>query len=407
MSLYGKLFRYRERAKRSPLEDYLTEALADVLNRMPRPVVVDMIANLFLGNEEAQVAWRRHAAGAKSLVWTTQRHIRVGGKSYRLDLLLESDGDPSLVVEGKIGHGVANHAPEPGMEGEENDWDQGGTVDRNQLATYGQWLAGRRRDHPDWPGAIVLLTHRTAAPDDFGCHQATYGVKWQSACRWSRLWRWLSERRAMAEAEVAANWCFLAGELADFIEENNMSAETMTPMDLVAAQVFLGSHDRLATTFERLGASVVATLKRRAVAYVNNHHDCAHYDSEGGAIYAWVYLKIPEGASWYISWGIRFPTISNWWRNVVAEPPIPDQPHAFVAMHSDSSVMPPVCDLLAEDGRPDGWAALPKTHELLVTQELHLLPAQPDEMMDTLEGWITDRIESLIPAIAHLQRLLR
>ena len=43
-SLYRRLFTYRERDNRSPLEGFLTEALADLLNRLPQVEARNAIA---------------------------------------------------------------------------------------------------------------------------------------------------------------------------------------------------------------------------------------------------------------------------------------------------------------------------------------------------------------------------
>jgi len=47
-SLYGKLFKYREREQRSPLEDYLTECLADLFNRLDLTAQASFTSRIFI-----------------------------------------------------------------------------------------------------------------------------------------------------------------------------------------------------------------------------------------------------------------------------------------------------------------------------------------------------------------------
>jgi len=80
-------------------------ALCDILNRLPVAEMAEVAGELFLPIA-AQEAWRRETGNAESLRWTSQERIEDG--ALRVDLLLRSDGgQPLLVVENKIGSGMA------------------------------------------------------------------------------------------------------------------------------------------------------------------------------------------------------------------------------------------------------------------------------------------------------------
>ena len=108
LSIYSNLFRYRPRPKRKPLEDFLSEVLVDLLNRLSLEHQLLFVADVLLKDTPISGAWRNLAVTqpTMSLRWETQRAIRGG----IIDILLTLDGEPVLVVENKIGAIVRAHA---------------------------------------------------------------------------------------------------------------------------------------------------------------------------------------------------------------------------------------------------------------------------------------------------------
>jgi hypothetical protein len=99
-SLYGRLFKYRERKARTPLENFLTEALADLINRLPKDELDDFVASLLLDADAAE-AWRDLTArGQVKISCRTQFPITSGSI---LDILfVADDATPLLVIENKV-----------------------------------------------------------------------------------------------------------------------------------------------------------------------------------------------------------------------------------------------------------------------------------------------------------------
>ena len=238
ISLYGRLFTYRERRHRRPLEDFLTEALCDILNRLPLAEMAEFVADLFLPAAAREI-WRQQFGEANDLRWETQESI---GSDGRPDLILRCDGHPLIVVENKIGAGIGQRQAATG----------GDKDTRDQLMAYGQWLKGQCAAR-DWPGAIVLLTHFTSPPDRFGADETAFGVEWQHVCRWPAVWRWLASSASRVTDNCAvATWQALAAELVQFLREKDMTSETMTLYDLAAAEMYIGSAARVSSLFNRI-----------------------------------------------------------------------------------------------------------------------------------------------------------
>src|SRR5271168_2664 len=105
-SLYSSLFRYVPNESRSPLEDFLTEAIADLVNRLleqkgaTRKKAESFISKVLCngsGGRDLEASLR----SAKILKLRTQKQISFDHKPKRLDLCLFGDNELLLVVENK------------------------------------------------------------------------------------------------------------------------------------------------------------------------------------------------------------------------------------------------------------------------------------------------------------------
>ena len=83
MSLYGNLFRFRPSAKRATLEDFLSVAIADLMNRMPLEDMANMTSALFVPKEDSQL-WREYLLGNTDakLSWKTHYTITEIGRAH-------------------------------------------------------------------------------------------------------------------------------------------------------------------------------------------------------------------------------------------------------------------------------------------------------------------------------------
>lgn len=375
-NLYGRLFKYRTREGRAPLEDFLSEALVDLLQRMPAEVVSEMLA-LILGPQSSGALQLAGLLAQKpQLNWTTQRRVDFPNRGI-IDVLLEIDDLPAIVIENKIGSGLRPHASETDE----------GTVTRNQLSTYGTWLASMA--DKTWGGALVLLTHVTSAPADFLDRTAShYGVPHRSTITWSTLAKWfgqtLSKERNAGMQEL---WVPLADDFIAFLKEQEMTTETVSAADLAALQVFLPTVDRLFSTLDR------AWLSSRAIReeVCTNKKLDPEFDGDGGTVWRKSHTKQPPAPRHsYIGFGIRFPDQSSWWEGAS----LPARPHAFLCVGANSNSFPAT----AISSLPASWLRI--ENQLVTSIELHELPADPDDLTDALSEWVSMRSREAV-AIIH------
>ena len=151
VSFYGRLFTYRARKNILPLENFLSEALCDLLNRMPPLIAFQFVDELLLAKAGRRL-WAQWCASklAKPLLWSTQYRIEVNGHRYWLDILLETaDGRKLLVIENKISSTVRSHGNVQTLEKRsDSDEERRAAIVqeeadelRDQIQTYGHWLA--------------------------------------------------------------------------------------------------------------------------------------------------------------------------------------------------------------------------------------------------------------------------
>lgn len=361
-SLYGRLFRYRTRETRAPLEDFLSEALVDLLGRIPARLVVEFVARALEKDDSTQKHWRRYASGKTRFRWSTQNYVWEPACGY-VDILLEVDGRPILVIENKIGSGIRTHA-EP---------------DSNQLSTYGQWLSTRTVEA--WRGGLVLLTHATEPPDDFVSGNPKYGAVYTSILSWTTVAKWLKGIIADNHLEADGTWITLARELLAFLKEQNMADSTITHSDLAALQMFLPASQRFSDTFQRVWSATLDLRRELCASKTPN----LYYDEDGIA-WGWAYTHTPAPLKSYIGFGIRFPEQSDWWPDAV----LPQHPHAFVTIGSDNN------SLEWESARalPAGWVQA--ECDLITAKPLHDFRAQPDEFSEDLITWASARMREAV-----------
>lgn len=357
MGIYRQLFRYRESAKRSPLEDFLSEALVDLLNRAPPEVQANFVSFLTSGRFSLSDPVSTTHSGYE---WSTQRHILYQGTKGFIDILLEVAGQPALVIENKIASPIRAHVP--------SDEDQSG----NQLRTYGKWLASHTEGKP---GALVLLTHTARPPDDFDEPGTSYGVDVRSVVRWAALAAWL--QRVAANGSASA-WRDLAADLSEFLEEQDMAIALMTQADLAGLEQFIPARERIETTFQKLWDD---TADVRKGSFSRKVHPLT-FDAENGSIWNWVYTAPPLPPSSWVALGIGFPSLSPWWR----EAGLSQQRQLFISIGADEEVLP-----LDQLGRlPSEWTVA--DDQLTACLPFHQLPIEPEEMARSMAVWAGDRM---------------
>lgn len=307
-SLYSRLLKQQSTDKRGNLENFLTEGLCDLLNRLTGQQQRELLAAL-LGADSLPPQGRDSA-----IRWETQQTVFIpqyGNK--RPDLLGYLDGKPVFLVEVKI---AAAFTYGRTQEEEVNE-----PVDVHQLQMYGQWLA-----EANPAGRLVLLTWRSKAPDDFlhATSDPKYGVAARHCITWQQVHDQLARRQGFP----------LGKDYREFLQEVDVATDAPDRQDFALLELFMeGASTRIRnfmkTARTRLSSEFPAGMKWGAEA----SYQSAGYveEPQNRLIWAWGFLD--RKTSDYIYWGIYFPTDDEIpWGWKAAFPGIPRRPVIFVGM---------------------------------------------------------------------------
>lgn len=390
MSIYSHVFGYRPRSDRLPIEDFLTAALADLLNRLPFNEHLVFIGGVLLRGDPGQ-AWARWIGKQQpELRWDIQRGVVDGSRKGIADLVLLVDGRDALVMENKVAAEVRGHGasvPESALPAATDVADR---EEYTQLTTYGRWLEAQCVGQP-WPGALVFLTHLTQPPADFSTQ--VYGVPYVSVCRWHDIWRWaagMANRLGGTAADRPA-WIQLAAELATFLEELNMTGSGLTTEDAASIGGFIDFKGRADRTFAVVAGHISSAFgelgsSRISAVTSTNSMSC---------VWSWFYLK-PRNTGWYIGWGIRTQGRTTHWSELDT---LPSGPHAFLMLGTDGQAIPVAS--LSDELLPPGWQKLRR--EVVVTKVLQAFPSDGDGFSEAFARWVATELNAFRKTIAILQ----
>lgn len=203
MSFFDRLFAFRQNDVRSPLEDFLTELLAEWLRQVTLSGrIAEVLTGLFkLGPDKIG-----NPSDLNDLVWETQHVIGPGHRATgkRPDLVGRGK-DFFLIVESKIAAGFTQYQDSLGVA--------------DQLSLYESYRIDRAEPY----GGLVLITHSTL-PSSQWKHETIY---WRSVERYLRMFTGcLSSNLTALE--------YLTRQLASFLGENGMSGTRIALEDITA-----------------------------------------------------------------------------------------------------------------------------------------------------------------------------
>ena len=212
--------------------------------------------------------------------WSTQYTIVTRDSTRYIDIVLELDRTPVLAIENKVAAGFQD----------------------DQLADYSHWIASAAP--PAWGGATILLTHTTAAPEDFLAPERSGASRFAAVARWSALARQLGD--LIADDAEPAPWQTLARELHFFLEEQGMTTEYMNAQDLAALQLYVRPSAKVNETLWAFWEPVRGKLE----AVTKGHNYGPNFSAEDGCLEIKRYMAATSyGWSW-VSAGIRFPDLN-------------------------------------------------------------------------------------------------
>src|SRR4051812_88962 len=107
MDIYSRLYKYRERPSGSPLENFLTEALADIFNRLAIATQIEFLVQMLPASCSHRL--RAKCKNAKRIEAITQFPIVLADSVKRPDMVIELDGKPLLLFEVKVSAALQEH----------------------------------------------------------------------------------------------------------------------------------------------------------------------------------------------------------------------------------------------------------------------------------------------------------
>lgn len=352
--LFTRLYAYRQRAMRDPLEDWLTECLAATLRSLPRDMLVSTLTALV----------RRPKADINQLV---SDHVLAITTQYvvpgigRPDLVVLLDGSPWIVFENKIGH----------------------TVD-DQLDRYARWLAARDDEHLIWR-CLAFVTHFSAPPQHFG--ELDWAQRYGSrilprTTTWGRLARQLLSIVSSDRGDSLSR--ALVESFHAMLESKQMADDYPTSQAFASLELFIANGGAVQNLVERMWEQVCHAAnsknmaERRVEAWPNH-----------GCYGAWRYVqktsKHGEPFSW-LETGVWFADLARW-RSAESGEPISGT-NVYIFYGND--LVPAFNNIV---GAPPGWFR--PDGSFLCYTSLHEFPYGPDERATAVLAWSKQRAGEL------------
>jgi len=366
-SLYGRLFRYRERPNRTPLEDYLSECLADFFNRLPHEAKLSFVQKMFVPSN-CVGEWRLSIADAATIHMKTQYQIPSG----RLDIVILLDKQPGIVIESKIGAPIGKRS---------NDIDQ--------LKVYGDWLKESAERSGRKLAVICLLTHLTRPPEAFKQDRADLYGSAPQLTRWSEVAAEVQE--ISREGTLPVDIRTIAREFHLFLQEQDMTYEFARFEDFAAAIVYLKSGSRISHTFEKI-YDHLSELGGPFVKGFVKDDAFVDFDSEGSVIHGWKYLSAPPLKKAYFAYGISLQP-----RRSLASDSLPEEDSIFLGVGVETKKEMQLLEAKSKDVGNDWHHLSFSDYALLVTfKPLHAALAKPEEFANAMTTWIDQTYAAVV-----------
>jgi hypothetical protein len=403
ISLFTRLFKYAPRDGREQIENFLTECLGDFLERMTewdRPSVERFIAEV-LFQSKMPVILRDKISRSSILRWETQKLIRCASDHGYVDLCLIADGDMVLVVENKVNAGFTTHRVSEAAGEDGNGSEDEGC---SQLAFYERYLRSKGKI-----AGLVLLTHLTEAPSTFLANRTDQDkteIVFRHVCRWAETHKWLTRWGLTATSHQTGDpevsfLTMLAGELAHFLEDQQLSIAELKTDDLNLMQGFFSQ--KIPRKIRNLLQSVRTSVWAIPGLVTPHNPPRAFFDKDFQIAWDWVYCFEPE-LKWFISWGISSGDAFAKSYLIEFETPL----HAFVLIGSDHHEIP-VSRAALHACESLGW----KVYEPAGNKELRLVKTiDPDTLLGagktfngSFEAWATQAVNEGVVTLqsAHEQ----
>lgn len=371
-SLYGRLFKYRAREARSPLEDYLTECLADLFNRLELSDQKSFVKEIFIPDKLGP-QWDQFALSLESLRLETQYPIQGG----RIDLVLFTDSNPLLAIENKITAPVAATG----------DGD-------NQLSTYGRWIKSSKQR--EFPPIVCFLSHITRPPKDFISGGDKSGGAIPHVVEWGEISAALVDL-CEPSTNVSAEVCMLAAELYSFLGEKDMSREFAGEKEFAAAIVYLRAGTQMNHTFDTIFEHL-KEIGGHFTSGVSIHDMSLHFETKDSLIWGWKYLGHPTLSGVFFGYGIALePNVT------FRAADVPTRNSVFLCVGADDRRSIHAIRTARETPRkPWTYVEMKDWTTVISFRSLHEFMADPQSFSLQMTAWIDESKEEVNAFVSEL-----
>ena len=380
-SLYSNLFAYRNR-ERNWLENFTTEALVDLLKRMPEKHVTRFITELLVGEENRDSWHKLLQMGAPSYWWERERWV--DAFSIQPDIVLHDQQMPLFVIECKIDH----------------------PVNASQLRDYGRWLDSVKDCRATFSSLVLVTKRGNEPPTDFLNGSGDYCAGHTHVCYWDQIWNWL-KKYAKNTGDSAA-WEQLSLDLTLFLEEQGMDNQPLSYEDLISTNMAVKYHKDWYSRYVARTDAAFDPITNRIAAKFSKYQPKVDKDRDvwgrGHSLFDAIQFKSSHSQiQWKILWGIVFAG-SDMFDDLRIE--LPSEPYIFI----DFSGVDPNNDELSGIVKfspllvPSGWNLISDQSDLLATSPIaNFSQLSQTELFKYVEGeWMEVRTSQIASAISAL-----
>jgi len=270
--------KYQETPQRTNLENYLTEGLCDLLNRMGGERQRELLCGI--------LPECRSLADSPKLSWETQVSISTGSGVQYPDLVGFHKGKPLIVVEAKVGAGFTESVRED---------DEGHTTILSQLEAYDGWLYEKNPEN----GILVLLSAFTEPPEEFLDMSSTrYHLPHRHATRWQAVFEQLGKN---ASSELEHDFKY-------FLEEVEVAQDAPSRKDFSLLELYMdGACERITHSMGVLRDSLAKEYPDQFNWAQEKTYQRGGFSYEPTKSAAWSWGILQRKTYCYFHWGVKFP----------------------------------------------------------------------------------------------------
>ncbi len=278
MNLFSRLYKYQSSDVRSQLENFCTEGICDILNRMSHEQQRNFLKGLSVPFHSDE-----------PIVWQTQYSICTEGSTRYPDLVGIVDDSVAYIIEVKIDAKFTTGIDEKGD-------------DISQLEIYDRWLGNHASK--EYAPTLILLTNKTLPEQAFlEPESQKYRVSERRVFFWQNVYDQLS---------TAADICYVE-DYKQFLKQQGLAMDLPTRQDFAVMELlYSGAGRRL----EGLMESVFEKLRQKygdeaLFNWNKSRRGGGKADWDSAICWSWVVLN--KSQYQYFYWGIQFPELDVEW----------------------------------------------------------------------------------------------